>query len=945
MLSFTAHPSGEVENESTWFILVSDLTEDTSARKRLSLLEHSFEAAQDVILIAEAEPIDLAHGGPRVIDVNPAFEKMTGYKAEEIIGKTPRILQGAKTDRHELDKIRQALENWESVEAELTNYRKDGTEFHVHLMISPIADENGWFTHWVAIQRDITEKKKYQAELEKLARRYQVASEAGAIGTWEFNVVDNHLVWDKQMREIYGVSEDQFSSDFEAWASSVHPDDLEAAQAELGFALEGTKEFDTVFRIVKRGEIRHIVGKAIVSRHEDGSPYLVTGINVDITDQKKIEDENNLLKSVAANGKDAVIITEAEPITKEEGGPKILYVNPSFCEMTGYSPEEIIGKTPRVMQGPKTDRETLNILRASLEKWEPVEVELINYKKSGEEYWANISITPIADESGWYTHWVSIERDVTERKKEELALIEAKEIAENASRSKSEFLSTMSHEIRTPLNAVIGMAGLLEETSLDKEQVSFVRTIKQGGDTLLSVINDILDYSKIEAGKVELEEETFALTQPIEDTLELLAGKAYHKGIELMYALGMNLPEIVKGDITRLRQILVNLVSNAIKFTEEGEILVSVKQERINDDWITLKFSVKDTGVGIPKEKISSLFDAFSQVDASTTRKYGGTGLGLAICKRLVRLQGGDIWAESKLGMGTTFHFTVMLKKTESAPVQVIGKPQLSGKTIVLLDDNHTNLEIIERQLQPFGIQVISFSSPHVFLEWAETAQRPDLLIIDYHMPHITGLEVSRRLRTNLQMVGIPTILMTSAVDISSQELKDEFDSIIQKPYRKAAVIEAIESLLTSTEKADKTNANKAKKPIVDLSGIHILLTEDNLTNQKVARKMLEKTNACVTVANNGQEAIDALSLRTFDLILMDVQMPVMDGLEATRKIRQLPLLHHTPIIALTANASKADRENCLDAGMDDYLTKPIRKETLYNMLSRYLKRDLSPSE
>ena len=446
-LTFSGHPLTGDEEQSFWFVVVQDITQSVKNQNRLSLLEKVIDVAQDVILIAEAEPINEINGGPRVVEVNPAFERMTGYKAEEIIGKTPRIFQGPKTDRKELDIIRKALENWEPVEVELTNYRKDGSEFHVHLMISPISDETGWVTHWVAVQRDVTQKKNHLKELEELARRYKAATEAGKvgtwdynaidnhlewddqmfevfgvspdqfssdfeawasavhpedieqaeqdffdalagkhefdsvfriikngevryiqgkalvsrdeegkaylatginfditeqkshreeleilarrykaatqagrIGTWEFNVADNHLIWDEQMREIYGVSEDQFSSDCEAWASSVHPDDLEAAQAELGMALEGKKEFETIFRIVRQGEIRQIIGKAIVSRHEDGTPYQVTGINIDITEQRKIEEENNLLKSVAANGKDAVIITEAEPIDKEKGG-------------------------------------------------------------------------------------------------------------------------------------------------------------------------------------------------------------------------------------------------------------------------------------------------------------------------------------------------------------------------------------------------------------------------------------------------------------------------------------------------------------------------------------------------------------------------------------------------------------------------------------------------
>ncbi|MEL6194944.1 MAG: response regulator, partial [Bacteroidota bacterium] len=662
-------------------------------------------------------------------------------------------------------------------------------------------------------------------------------------------------------------------------------------------------------------------------------------LNYDITDRIRNRDQINLLESVVRHAKDAVLITKAEPIDADDNGPEIIYVNPAFCKLTGYSPEEVLGKTPRLLQGSGSDREELKRLKKALQAWESVEIEIINYRKDGSEFWANFIITPIADETGWYTHWVSILRDVSSRKKGEFDLIRAKEQALASSVAKTEFLSTMSHEIRTPLNAIIGMTSLLSDTELNDEQEQFLATIRTGGESLLSVINDILDYSKIESGNLELEKVAFDVIEPIEETLDLLSNKAFKKGLELLYLAEESVPVTVNADITRIRQVLVNLVGNAIKFTSTGEILVKVNEVERNGKISTLHFSVSDTGIGIPEEKIAKLFKSFSQVDASTTRKYGGTGLGLAISKKLVELHGGRIWVESEMGKGSTFHFTVQAEISQNSKASLAHAPMnFSGKTVWILDDNHTNLFILEKQLTSVGLTIQTFSNPLLLLEAVTKEVLPDLAILDMHMPEMDGGKVATRIRKNSKASKLPLMLLSS-VNLGSKDIqRDLFNCILQKPARKKDLFRLLNQQLSASANipgrvTPKQSANEA----IDLSSFHILLAEDNKVNQRVAQKMLAKFNVKAEVANNGLEAIEFIKLRPFDLVLMDMQMPEMDGVTAAEEIRKMDLSSQPIILAMTANASKDDRDRCLNAGMNDFITKPIKLEGLRDFLKKYL--------
>ncbi len=684
----------------------------------------------------------------------------------------------------------------------------------------------------------------------------------------------------------------------------------------------------------------HIIKAPVIDSH--GDVVGVQGVFWDETDRKRAEEE---LKTSEAR-KRAIFETSLNSLIISDESGRIVEFNRAAEQTFGYSREEAMGQNmdELLFDPSRQGKDEQSFLRFSAIgedgslMGKRLEVPLV--RRDGEEFIAEIAMRPIPLEGT--VHFATVLHDITNRKKNQAALQKAKEDAEAASRAKSAFLANMSHEIRTPMNAILGMTGLVLDTALSSEQREHLLIVQDSTESLLSLINDILDFSKIEAGRLDLHPAPFALRDRVGDTMKSLSIRAHDKKLELACHIAPDVPEFVIADVGRLRQVIINLVGNAIKFTDRGEVVLDVSVESRTDEEAQLHFSVRDTGIGIPANRLDGIFEAFEQVDSSTTRRFGGTGLGLAVSTRLVALMGGRISVDSEVGTGSTFHVSVRFEiaPQQSPTTQELALESLRGLSVLAVDDNGTNLLILQEMLANWEMSVAIAGNAQEGLRLLRDSRADgdgfQLLLTDSHMPDADGFWLIEQIRNDAQLCDM-TIMMLTSGDQSGdydrcQELK--VSRYMTKPVKQSELLDAIGASFDISELMRRHGAAEGDDAR-HLRGLKILLAEDSIPNQKLALGLLRKQDHEIVVAADGVAALGQWKSEHFDLILMDVQMPHMDGLEATRLIRKREEAtnRHIPIVAMTAHAMHGDEERCLAAGMDAYVAKPIRPEDLFTAI------------
>ena len=910
------------------------------------LLEKAFDNTQVAIAVTDLnQKIEL---------INPEFTRMFGYSEEYAIGKDIVDLIIPETEINKVIKVKDKLDAGEKIEYESVRRTSDGRMIPVFARISPIVVD-GVKVGGSSFYTDISKRKRAQEELlkahekleEKVKQRTRELSESEkkyrALFEQSIDAVIIHQkgkIKDVNNRvcELLGYSKDQL---LEMTIFDFHEDtDKEKVKEVIN---QNESEIYAETQLVRADG--KIIDVEISSNVIDLEKGYFQGVIRDITERKRAEER--LRESEALNRTFVENIElNLNLIDKEYN---IIMTSPGSARQINVQPEEFKGKK---CYKAFENRDTVcphclaeRAMTTGKRQHSEIEVKTPNYGI------LEFQVFPVIDSDGKVTGFIEAVRDFTAIRKTEAELVEARKAAETANISKSEFLANMSHEIRTPLNGVMGVLNLLLSTDLDREQLDLVETGKRSSDSLLTIINDILDFSKIEAGELDLEIINFNLRNSLEEVMELPAMIAHGKGLELAYEIHHETPCLLRGDPGRFRQVILNITNNAIKFTEKGEVVLRISPEEETESHVKIRIEIKDTGIGIPFDKLETIFESFKQSDSSTTRKYGGTGLGLSISKRLVELMGGDIGAESETDKGSTFWFTVLFEKQPNVREKKLIMPSsIRGKRFLLVDDNNTNLEILKGYLESWGCYCDMAESGEIALAFMNAVAKVnapfDAVILDMRMPGMDGAELGRKIKNDPILKNTTLIMLTSQGlrgDASRME-KIGFAAYLTKPIRRSQLFDSLVNVLgTRRQKAGMRKPQIVTKYSISderRSQIRILIVEDNMVNQRLAARMVEKFGFQVDVSGNGKEALSALERFKYDIVLMDVQMPEMDGLEATRRIRDKEsrvMNHNVPVIAMTAHAMQGDKDLCIKAGMNDYTSKPVQPRDLLNKIEKYL--------
>ncbi len=904
-----------------------------SINERTFLMRGVINTAVDAIVVTDQDSI--------IKEFSPSAERMFGHAAADVVGRNVELIVPPELREAHKAGVKRVVEGAEpklyNQTVELPVLHKDGRIFPADFSVGGWRHNGKQF--FVAIIRDISERKEADRALRMAEERSRLLLDSVGEGIFGVDTKGRLTFINPAGTRMVGfTAEEMMGQGVHKLIHHTRPDGSHYPVTECPMydaytkGISANRDSDLLWR--KDGS-SFSAEYSSVPLYKDDTLTGAVFVFRDITERKLAEEELRKLSKAVEQSSASIVITDIEG--------RIEYVNPRFCDLTGYTVEEAVGQNPRILSSGKNPPEVYDDLWKALTAGEEWSGEFINKKKNGELYWEHASLSPIKNEEGEIVQYLAVKDDITERKRMESEILKAKEQAEDATRAKSDFLANMSHEIRTPMNAIIGMSGLALKTKLDNKQYNYISKVNRSAESLLGIINDILDFSKIEAGKMDMESIDFRLEDVMDNLASLVGLKAEERGVEFLFDTAANVPTALVGDPLRLGQILVNLGNNAVKFTEKGEVVITTRVKEVSDASVTLHFAVRDSGIGMTAEQQKQLFQSFSQVDSSTTRKYGGTGLGLAISKSLSEMMGGEIWVESEQGVGSTFQFTATFGRQKGEKVGRV-KPELAdiqGLRVLAVDDNATAREILVDIFDSFAFEVQAFNSGKTALEVLDSGKPFDLVIMDWMMPQMDGVETTRLIQERLDSPP-PVIMVTS---YGREEAMDatrgiNLSAILSKPVTPSTLLDAIMKTFGHEEVSVSRGGHHAQVEVeaaARVRGSHILLVEDNEINQELALELLAGGGITAKVAMNGQEALEILQQETFDGVLMDCQMPVMDGYEATREIRKQEKYRDLPVIAMTANVMAGDREKVLEAGMNDHIGKPINVREMFTTIAKWI--------
>lgn len=947
---------GEPQVEAGRITRIAGTVQDVTERKEAEEALDEERDLLDQIMATSVAAIAVVDTAGQVVFANERAEEVLGLEQSATAGRPYRELMwratgtdGAPLAPEELP-FRRIVQTGEPIFGiEHAIEADDGTYRYLSINGAPLKDERGRVVRVVLSIEDVTAQRAAQQALAASERTYRALFERASVPILVFRPKDEVILdanstacrtYQVDYDDLVGRSLREFTADVKHGESEIR-----------ALLEEGTsRNFETI-HYRSDGEPLHLLVSCSAFEY-DGEEAILCFVR-DVTEQKKAEAARR--KSEARYR----TFLENAPVGVYRTTPdgEILFANAALLDILGYTSFEELKQLDLEDSGFGEDYDRAAFKRQVEEQGQVTQNEVKWTRHDGTPVYLSESARVVRADDGTVRYYEGIVEDITDRKRAEAALKQAKREAEEAAKAKAEFLANMSHEIRTPMNGVIGMTSLLLDTDLDAEQHEYAEAIRTSGNALLTLINDILDFSKIEAGELQLEKQPFAVDQCVEEAMTLVASKASEKNLELVYWADVSVPPRVEGDVTRVRQVLLNLLSNAVKFTDEGSVQVRVDspKEGASGDALVLRFTVEDTGVGISKEQQKRLFKSFTQANSSTTRKYGGTGLGLAISKRLTHLMGGDIAVESKEGVGSTFTFTVEVNRTETGYKGAVAAPSgLQGRRALVVDDHAVNREVMSRYLQRWAMDVEQVATAREALDRYRTSDF-DVVLVDYGLAHTNGVALARRLRemdAEQERPMTPVVLLTmlgeNARSRDSMAAAPNLAVRITKPIRPGLLQRQLSGILMHgiDDKADlEKGESEFEEELAARHPLRIMLAEDNVVNQKVTRRLLRQLGYRADVVANGMEVVEAIQRQPYDLVLMDVQMPEMDGLEATRWIRANKEVVQPRIVAMTAAAMRDDQQECMEAGMDDYLAKPVEVHDLVDIIKTTERCNGSPEE